>query len=64
MKFTDGYWMNREGVEPHFAAGAYEFERQGDELVVYAPERLVNHRAGTIGNLLLTTDLNMPMAVP
>ncbi|MCL2128214.1 MAG: alpha-xylosidase [Treponema sp.] len=66
MKFTDGYWLTREGVEGHFAACAYETEKQRcqnqkDELVVYAPEKPVRHRGDTLNAQLLTVRYSGPM---
>ena len=61
MKFTNGYWMIKDGVEPHFANCAIEPARQGDELVVYAPERPVRHRGDTLNAQLLTIRYSSPM---
>ncbi|MDR0313921.1 MAG: hypothetical protein LBI14_10020 [Treponema sp.] len=61
MKFTNGYWMAREGVEPHFAACAYEAEQQGDELAVFAPERQIRHRGDTLNAQLLTIRYSSPI---
>jgi len=61
MKFTDGYWCIREGVEGHFASCVYEAEQQGDELVVYAPERPVWHRGDTLNAPLLTVRYSSPI---
>ena len=62
MKFTNGYWMIKKGIEPHFAVCAYEAEKQGDELVVYAPERHIRHRGDTLNAQLLTIRYSSPMA--
>jgi alpha-D-xyloside xylohydrolase len=66
MKFTNGYWMIREGIEPHFAVCAFEAEQQSDkngknELVVYAPEKHQNHRGDTLNCQLLTIRYSSPM---
>jgi alpha-D-xyloside xylohydrolase len=61
MKFTDGYWLIRDGVEPHFAACAFEAEQRGNELVVYAPERPIRHRSDTLNTPLLTVRYSSPM---
>ena len=61
MKFTNGYWMIKEGVEAHFASCAIEPEQQGNELVVYAPERPVRHRGDTLNAQLLTIRYSSPM---
>jgi len=38
MKFTDGYWRIREGVEAHFAASAIEAEHRGMNLWYTPPK--------------------------
>ncbi|MDR0635800.1 MAG: alpha-xylosidase [Treponema sp.] len=54
MKFTNGYWLIRDGIEPHFAAQGYEAEQEGDELVVYAPDHPLRTRGDTLGGVVLT----------
>ncbi|MDR0644385.1 MAG: alpha-xylosidase [Treponema sp.] len=61
MKFTNGYWLTRDGVEPHYAAQAIESERQKRELVVYAPDRIVRTRGDTLGTPLLTIRYASPL---
>ncbi|MDR3276864.1 MAG: alpha-xylosidase [Treponema sp.] len=61
MKFTNGYWLLKEGLEPHFAAQAYEAEQQEDCLVVYAPDRPVISRGDTLNRPLLTLRYSSPM---
>ena len=60
MKFTNGYWLIKEGFEALFASCAIEAEQQGDELVVYAPERPVRHRSDALMRLL-TIRYSSPM---
>jgi len=62
MKFTNGYWMIKDGIEPHFAACVYEAEQQGNDLVIYAPEKHINHRGDTLNAQLLTIRYSSPMA--
>jgi alpha-D-xyloside xylohydrolase len=54
VKFTNGYWLIRDGIEPHFAAQGYEAEQEGDELVVYAPDHPLRTRGDTLGGVVLT----------
>jgi len=61
MKFTNGYWMIKDGIQPHFASCAIEPEQEGDELVVYAPERPVRHRGDTLNAQLLTIRYSSPV---
>nr|AGS51675.1 alpha-xylosidase [uncultured bacterium contig00026] len=61
MKFTNGYWLIKDGIEPHFAACAIEPEARESELVVYAPERHIRHRGDTLNAQLLTIRYSSPM---
>jgi alpha-D-xyloside xylohydrolase len=61
MKFTDGYWRIRDGIEPHFAVCAMEPEKQGNCLVVYAPERHIRHRGDTLNAQLLKIRYSSPL---
>ena len=61
MKFTNGYWLIRDGVRAHFAACPAEIETQGGELVVYAPEKPIQHRADTLNMQLLTVRYSSPV---
>jgi alpha-D-xyloside xylohydrolase len=61
MKFTDGYWGIRKGIEPHFAASAIEAEQRENELTVYAPGRQIRHRTDTLNMPLLTVRYSSPM---
>jgi alpha-D-xyloside xylohydrolase len=61
MKFTNGYWLTRDGIEPHFAEQVYEAAQKGDELVVYAPDHTVLSRGETLGGALLTIRYASPM---
>ena len=62
MKFTNGYWRIKDGIDPHFATCAYEVEQQGNDLVVYAPEKHINHRGDTLNTQLLTIRYSSPMS--
>lgn len=61
MKFTDGYWLAKEGVTPHHAAQALEAEREGDSLAVYAPVKLTRTRGDTLNAPLLTLRFSSPL---
>ncbi|MDR3020084.1 MAG: alpha-xylosidase, partial [Treponema sp.] len=61
MKFTNGYWLIKEGIQSHFAACATEIEKRENELIVYAPERPIRHRGDTLNMQLLTIRYSSPM---
>ena len=61
MKFTDGNWMMRAGVQAFYPAQAYEIEAGGDALTVHAPTQPIRHRGDTLTGPLLTLRLSAPM---
>ena len=61
MKFTNGYWLVRDGVTPHFAVQAYEIEKTDSELTVYAPVKPTKTRGDILNATLLTVRYSSPM---
>ncbi|MCF3651666.1 alpha-xylosidase [Synoicihabitans lomoniglobus] len=61
MKFTDGAWLVRPGLQPHYPAEVHRVQRDGDALVVHAPTRPVRHRGDTLQGPLLTVRLDSPL---
>ncbi len=61
MKFTDGYWNMQKDVTAHFASQAYEAHADGDEVVVLAPTKKINHRGDTLNLPVLTLTYSAPM---
>ncbi|MBT0769031.1 alpha-xylosidase [Kineosporia sp. J2-2] len=60
MKFTDGFWLPRKGVEPTYAREVYDVEARQDRLIVTAATRVVNHRGDTLNAAVLTLTLDAP----
>jgi alpha-D-xyloside xylohydrolase len=53
MKFTDGYWLLREGVTAAYPAEAYRIDPGADALTVYAPAQRIERRGDlTMGPLV------------
>ncbi|WP_250445150.1 alpha-xylosidase [Actinotalea sp. C106] len=65
MKFTDGFWHTRPGVDAQYAAQAYDIDarhdQDGDQLVVHAPTRVIRGRGDTLNRALLTVTLSSPL---
>jgi alpha-D-xyloside xylohydrolase len=61
MKFTDGYWSIRKGVQAFYPAQAYDVETTRDSFTVYAPTKRVAGRGDTLGGPLLTVEFSTPM---
>jgi len=61
MKFTDGYWCVRDGIQANYAAQALELEQGDGTLTVYAPVRVYKHRGDTLNAPLLKVTYSSPM---
>ncbi len=61
MKFTNGFWLEKDGIEGNYAAEAYEAEKKENQLVIYAPVRQVRTRGDTLSLPLLTICYSTPM---
>ncbi|GAA4245418.1 alpha-xylosidase [Dactylosporangium darangshiense] len=60
MKFTDGYWQLRSGVEPLYPVHVRDVEVGADRLTVYAPSKRVAARGDTLNTPLLTVQCTAP----
>lgn len=61
MKFTDGNWLIRAGVQPFYPAEAHDVAVAADSFTVYAT-RPIRHRGDTLTGPLLTVTFSSPMA--
>ncbi len=61
MKFSDGYWLLRDGVRALYPAHVHEVQADADSLTVYAPTRRVTERGDTLDNPVLTVVCTTPM---
>ncbi len=61
MKFTDGFWLMRAGVVPHYATDVADAIDDGRSLTVWAATRPLAGRTATLGGPLLTVRLSSPM---
>ena len=61
MKFTDGYWQMRAGVEPHYAMQIHDVEIESDAITVYAPTMKLHGRGDTVNTPMLTIRFSSPM---
>jgi alpha-D-xyloside xylohydrolase len=60
MKFTDGYWMIREGVDPKHPTEAYDVLSSEQGFTVYATTRKTTARGATLNAPLLTLEYSSP----
>ncbi|BBA95657.1 putative glycosyl hydrolase [Actinacidiphila reveromycinica] len=61
MKFTDGYWLLREGVTAAHPAQVLDATAGEGTLTVHAPTQPVRHRGDLLKGPLVTVDCTAPM---
>jgi alpha-D-xyloside xylohydrolase len=61
MRFTDGFWQVRPGVDAQYAQEAYDVEADGDTLRAYAPTKRIERRGDTLNRPMLTVTLSSPL---
>ncbi len=62
MKFTNGYWLVREGVTPLYAVEYAGHEAEDDSLVVYAVTKHIENLGDCTNQPVLTIRFSSPMA--
>ncbi|WHT22736.1 alpha-xylosidase [Crossiella sp. CA-258035] len=61
MKFSDGYWLLREGVRAEHPVQAHDVTPGPGSLTVHAPTRRVRHRGDLLKGPVVTVGLTAPM---
>jgi len=61
MKFSDGCWLNKEGVTTYSPREVYSTKISEDSVTVYAPCNNINHRGDTLGGPVITMKLSSPI---
>ncbi|MEU7483705.1 alpha-xylosidase [Streptomyces sp. NPDC042319] len=61
MKFTDGYWLMRDGVDASYATEITDTRVTDDRFTLYAAVRHVRHRGDTLNAPLLTVECFSPV---
>ena len=61
MKFTDGFWQARPGVNALYAQEAYDIEPDGDTLRIYAPTKVIEKRGDILNRPMLSVSLSSPL---
>ncbi len=62
MKFTDGFWMVKKGVEIFPAAQVRDVCKTEDSVTIYAPYTKITERGQTLKGPLLTIRFSSPIA--
>lgn len=60
MKFTNGFWLLREGVRISYATEVRDCMSAEDRFTAYAAVRRVEHRGHTLNSPLLTVECFSP----
>lgn len=61
MKFTNGYWLTRKEYDVNSPAEAFEAEKDGKTLNVYAPYKRINTRGDELNLGMSTIKLTSPV---
>jgi alpha-D-xyloside xylohydrolase len=61
MRFTNGFWLLREGVRAHYGKTAHRIDRSDSGLTIFAPSKVIADRGDTLNIPLITTRLHSPM---
>ncbi|MBU3112207.1 alpha-xylosidase [Clostridium lacusfryxellense] len=61
MKFSNGCWLNKEGIDTYSPAQVYNVINDDKSISTLATTRVINHRGDTLGGPVLTVKLSSPM---
>ena len=61
MRFTNGFWLLREGVHAYYGKTAHRIDRTDSGLTIFSPSKVIADRGDTLNIPLLTTRLHSPM---
>lgn len=61
MKFQNGCWLFKEGVECFSPEQVYEIKKEEEQVVLLTPTGRIRHKGDTLGGILLTIKITAPM---
>ncbi len=61
MKFTDGFWQLRPGVDAQYGRETYDLEQHGRTIVATVPTKVIERRGDTLNRPVLTVTLHAPL---
>ena len=61
MRFTNGFWLMRDGVKAHYGKSAHRVDRTEAGLTIYAPSKVIEDRGDTLNLPVITSRLHSPM---
>jgi alpha-D-xyloside xylohydrolase len=62
MKFTDGFWLLREGVTALHATHLHKVEQRNNGFKALVAPRIVEHRGATLNSALFELEFSSPLA--
>ncbi|MFW5985333.1 MAG: alpha-xylosidase [Halanaerobiaceae bacterium] len=62
MKFTDGYWSMKEGVDINYPREVSDIDISEDYVQITAPRRKIEHRGSTLNCMLFTITFSSPLS--
>jgi len=62
VKFTDGFWQLRPGVDIDYAAESYEITTEGGAITVLAPTKVIERRGDVLNRSALMLTIDSPLA--
>ncbi len=61
MKFTNGYWLDKEGFEVNNPKQVYSYDVHDDSVQIFAPYKKINDRGDTLNLGMTTIDVTSPI---
>ena len=60
MKFTDGYWRLKEGIQAFYPAQVYDYEIKDKSIIIYAPFTVIHNKGETLQGPLFEIHFSSP----
>lgn len=61
MKFSNGCWLNKDGITRFRPEEVYSTDKNEKVLTMYAPCNRINHRGATLGGPVITYKISSPL---
>ena len=61
MKFSNGCWLNKDGITRFSSEEVYSTAKNEKVLTMYAPCNRINHRGATLGGPVITYKISSPL---
>lgn len=61
MKFTNGYWLTKEGFSVNNPKQVYDYKINDDNVQIYAPYKKINERGDTLNIGMTTVSVTSPL---